>query len=193
MVRAILTAVAALSILADSAAGAQTTNTPPPPVPDHTAPDNGELPDICVADLRINAKIIVGRGRKKIRIQVDSGTCGEPQFSILTAAYATDSSKMDAIESENCRAYRTQIHQLPLARDRKSHGAATIKAVRAGPFTITDNSHLFELRSANGQKAAARWIRQTLVAVRPCWNNFRQDHTREVVNDLYRTLPMKPR
>jgi hypothetical protein len=167
MVRAILTAAAALSILADSAAGAQTANTPPPPAPDH-ARDEGQTADICITSIRIVARITVGQGRKKIEIMLGGDNCGGPEVSILTARYAADSSKSDAVEIENCPAYRAQINQLRLPRNHKSYEPATIKGVRAGPFTIANSTHLFELRSANGQKAAARWLRQTLAAVRPC-------------------------
>jgi len=63
-----------------------------------------------------------------------------------------------------------------------------MSGVQAGVFTINDMSDLFDLQTPEGRRAAARWMSETLTAVRPCWDNARDDRTHYVVDLLYDDL-----
>lgn len=189
-----LIGLAALSILVSPAVGAQTTK-PPPTATAQAVPDEGQSSDICAGARLLREKITVARGPRKMEILLGVGTCetGGSEISDMSVGYATDDSMADYVEAESCPAYRLQIAKLWSARKHNPHDFRTITNVRVGPFAILDWSDLFELRSSKGRVAAARWIHQTLALVRPCWNNFRDDHTRYVVGRLYTTLSMRRR
>jgi hypothetical protein len=67
-------------------------------------------------------------------------------------------------------------------------------AVEVGPFSITDRAGYFELQSPSGRRAAARWVRQMLAAVRPCWKwDAVDDDAPRFVHRLYAEIAVKPR
>ena len=190
MIRRILVAVAALVIFADREANAQTTNATTPTASDHSAPDPLAIGQVCITIRELHETITVGRGGKGIDIELGGGACERPgsRISDLSAGFSTNGGMEDIVEGENCPAFQTRIDKLWAARAHVQHGYGTITGVRAGPFTITDASDLFQLQSPEGRRAAARWIMQTLVAVRPCWDTIREDRTHYVVDLLYSDL-----
>jgi len=183
-----LAALAAIALLAATDSGEPPRSAPSSTSSDPTSP--GE--QICISVRRVREKITVGRGSKKMEITLGGGVCESPLLGIsdLTLDYAARDGMGDAVEAADCPAYRDQITKLFLS---SQHRSRAIGAVRAGPFQIAGMSKFFDLQSVNGRKWAAQWIRETLVAVRPCWNNFRQDQTLYVVGDLYPALGAKPR
>lgn len=187
MIRVSLIAVAVLLIIVSAPASAQTVNSQSASSSDQVAPDEGT---ICVSSRVLYERISIGRGPTKIEVSLGGGACEPPGSGIsdLAAKFAARNSMGDYVEADSCPIYRDRIARLWLARKHNPHGRRI--AVRAGQFFITDRKDLFELKSANGKKAAAQWIRRTLAAVRPCWNNFRDDHTRYVVDSLYASLRM---
>jgi hypothetical protein len=191
MVWRILLAMAALAIFADDDACAQAANATPPTAPDQTAPDQQNTVQECIMIRELHEKIVVGRSGKGIVLWLGGGACdlpGSSGISDLSAGFATNGGMEDIIEEENCPAFQTRINKLWAARQHTQHGYGTIPGVRAGPFTITDSSDLFDLKSPEGRRAAARWINQTLAAVRPCWDTVRDDRTHYVVDLLYGDL-----
>ena len=62
-----------------------------------------------------------------------------------------------------------------------------------GRYEIIDNVRLFDLANAKGRRETVEWIRDTLTAVQPCWNNFSEDRTRYVVDRLYTELDLPVR
>jgi hypothetical protein len=77
--------------------------------------------------------------------------------------------------------------QPSMKRERRLRGPHLMPvSVRAGPFTITDEAGYFELQSPKGRRAAARWVRQTLAAVRQCWDIA--DDSSHLVARLYADL-----
>jgi hypothetical protein len=183
-----LAALAAIALLSATGPGEPPGSAPSPTSSDLTPP--GE--QICMTVRRVREKIMVGRGSKKIEITLGGGVCESPLLGIsdLTLNYAARDGVGDVVEAADCPAYRDQITKLFLSSQHRSRG---IGEVHAGPFQIAGMSKFFDLQSVNGRKWAAQWIRDTLVAVRPCWNNFRQDQTLYVVGDLYPALGAKPR
>lgn len=185
-------------VLAVFGAGActQTTNAPsaPPPTstiaPDHTAAGHAEIDHVCVSIRLLREHILVGRRGEGIELDLGGGACEPPGSGIsdMSAAFAPSKDIGDAIEAESCPEFQARIARLWASRQHTRHGSDAESGVRAGPFTITDSSDLFELQSPEGRQAAAEWISQTLSAVRPCWDNFRQDHTHHVVDLLYGDL-----
>jgi len=64
--------------------------------------------------------------------------------------------------------------------------------VQVGPFSFTNWAGYFELESPKGRSAAEQWVRQTLIAVRPCWDTSDDDDARHLVDRLYADLALKP-
>ena len=187
MIRSSLTAVSVLLAFAGASASAQTANSRSASPSDRVAPDEGM---ICVMSRRVYERISIGRGPKKIEVSLGGGACEAAGSGIsdLAAKFAARDSMGDVVEADSCPIYRDRIARLWLARKHNPHSRRI--SVRAGQFVITDRKDLFELKSVNGKKAAAQWIRQTLAEVRPCLNNFRDDHTRYVIDSLYASLKM---
>jgi hypothetical protein len=170
--------LAVLPLFFGFAVSARTAEVPQPPSPIQVAPDDDAD---CIAIGYIYEKILVGRGRNRIEIDIGGGACG-PKFSDLSATSA-DGGNSDIVDLGSCPAYGHQIAKLTSVRP--AHRSHLVSRGHAGPFFINDSQKLFDLESAEGRMAAAQWISQTLVAVRPCWNNFRDDQTRYVVDNLY--------
>jgi hypothetical protein len=187
MTRRILAAVAALAIFANGEAKARTTNAPPATASDQAESNQAEVGQVCIAILEIHEQILVGRRGKGITIKLGGGACEPPGSGIsdLIVGFATPGGMEDFAE---CPAFQTRINKLWAGRPHTRRPYGSIHAVRAGPFTITDSSDLFQLQSPDGRQAAARWISQTLTAVRPCWNKVRQDQSHPVVDLLYSDL-----
>jgi hypothetical protein len=187
MVRRFLVAMAALALVVNGGARAQTTNATQPTASDPAAPDEVGAGQLCIAIREIHEQILVGRGGKGIGIELGGGACAPPGSGIsdISVGFATPGGMEDFAE---CPAFQTRIAKLWAARPHTRHGYGTIPAVRAGPFSITDSSDLFQLQSPEGRRAAARWINQTLAAARPCWNKVRQDQTHYVIDLLYSDL-----
>jgi hypothetical protein len=174
-----------IALSAAVSATAQTANTPLP-ADDDAEPKTGRN---CIAIALIRERVSVGRGRNKIELTLFGGACEPPGsgISALSASFATEDSNNDTVLADTCPAYRSQIDKLWSGREHLRR-SSNVRPVQAGPFLIADQSDLFELQNENGRRAAARWIRQTLSAIRPCWNNFRSDQTRSVVDRLYGML-----
>jgi hypothetical protein len=192
MVWRFLVAMAALALVVDGGARAQTTVATQPTVSHPAAPDQVEVGQVCIAIREIHEEILVGRRGKGIEIELGGGACEPPGSGIsdISVGFATPGGMEDFAE---CPAFQTRITKLWAARPHTRRGYGTIPIVRAGPFTVTDSSDLFQLQSPEGRRAAARWINQTLAAVRPCWNKVRQDQTHYVADlldsDLRRSAP----
>jgi hypothetical protein len=105
--------------------------------------------------------------------------------------YPANNVLMDVVSARDCPAYRAKIDELWSAKLSHIRPRPEPAQVQAGPFAIVDSDNLFDLKNTKGRQAAALWIRNTLAAVRPCWNTIRQDQTREVADDLYRRLSMR--
>jgi len=193
MFRQALTAIAIASISSGAIANAQSKYAPSTTIA--RSADPVQTPE-CIAIGYIRDKIIVGRGREKFEIDLDGGACEASPSGIsgLTVHIAMDDvGGDDAIEAESCPAYETQINKLWSARQHSAWSRGfSRRGIRTGPFVIFNGNNLFELKSAHGRKEAMQWVYETLAALRPCWNNFRDDHTRHVVDRLYAALAMKP-
>jgi hypothetical protein len=187
-----LVAAAAIALLSSANSGLPTMNGSSATTPNQIAPKDDQSDHICITVRRVRERIAIGRGVKKMDITLGGGVCESPLLGIsdLALDYATRDGMGDAVEAADCLAYRDQITKLFLS---PQHRSRPIGEVRVGPFQIAGLSKFFDLQSASGRKWAARWIRETLVAVQPCWNNFRQDQTQYVVGDLYSTLGVRPR
>jgi hypothetical protein len=186
-----LAIVATLGMLMGPSASAQTAAAPnPAQAADASASDDV----ICVSIARRLGTITVGRGDRRIDIMLMGGACEPPgsRISALWARYPADDSRLDVVSSDNCPAYREKIDELWAARPHDVPPRSTAIPVQAGPFAIVDSNDLFELRSSDGRREAAQWVRRTLEAVRPCWNTIRSDQTRDVVDDLYERLGIRP-
>lgn len=151
-----------------------------------TPEDNVKL---CILAAFSHGTIAIGHGEQRIEIELMGGACEPPGSGIssLWARYPENSSALDVVRANNCPAYKAKIDELWAAKRRHVRGQRPSKS-QVGPFVIHNSGDLFTLNNSKGRKAATRWIRDTLVEVRPCWNTFRDDQTREVVDDLYRRL-----
>ena len=179
----------ALAILAGSTSVAQS-QTAPPQSTTNTPAVLDDHDQICVTVRRVYETFTVQRGPKKMELTLGGGVCGPTANRItdLSLGYATREGMGDFVEAETCPAYRDQITQQWLSP--QPYTRSLSGSVKAGPFVIAGRSTLFDLQSSRGRRAAAKWIRETLIAVRPCWDNFRQDQTHYVVDDLYRALDL---
>lgn len=188
MLRYALTTVAFSGVLFGTAASAQSITEP--------SAIDAEFPNqICIAARRTVQTISIGRGRNRIEVSLGGGACEPPGSGIsdLWARFPADDSKLDAVLAKTCPAFQIEVSKLWSARPRRTRLLHPVNDVRVGPFVVAGRTDLFDLESARGRRAAAQWIRRMLAEVQPCWNNFREDRTREVVQRLYATLTMSPR
>lgn len=184
--RRILVAIAATCASAAIAANVQAQTGSPSPLQGLKAPETD-----CIAIAVPHGTITVGRGERRIEIRLIGGACERlgSGISMLFAIYpAADNSPLDVVSSRDCPSYQAKIDELWSAKPHHVRSRSTPAKVQAGPFAIVDTDDLFELKSSRGKRAAQIWLRQTLVAVRPCWNTIRDDQTRSVVDDLYKRL-----
>lgn len=189
MLRPLLLAITVSTFLS-SALNAQPFDSP------QSAPEIANPPEqTCVSIRRRHQTIMVGQGKSRIEVSLGGGACEPPGSGIsdLWARFPTDDSELDAVIAKSCPAYQTQINQLWLNRRHQVDPAKPYRDARAGSFVISGRNDLFDLESSEGRRSARHWIRQTLEEVRPCWNNFRDDRTRHVVDRLYRMLAMSAR
>jgi hypothetical protein len=195
MIRRMLMGMVALPSFAAAHALVQPTNPPASPSPIKAQPGGEQDKEICLPDRAKRVIITVGRGRRRIEMSLgggvyDDGRCGGNEIIDLFASPRMNLGLADVVEARSCPAYRRQLVKLPSERWRHPRPVATFAAISVGPFVIADRSHLFNLASQNDRRAAVRWLRQTLAAVKPCWNNFREDRKRRVVGRLYAALGM---
>jgi hypothetical protein len=143
--------------------------------------------DICVTPIRVLGVATLGSGQRSLEITLGQGVCpaSDPGISELGLRYSNDDVSGDAVSAEHCPALAERsalLHRLP---PRRSNLA---QARTAGRYRIAGMTQFFEMRTVAGRRAAARWLTGTLYAVRPCWNNFRQDREQKATGDLYRRL-----
>jgi hypothetical protein len=173
MVRHILTALVALSLLAGGVAGrAETTGQRPP-----TA-NNLQVNQECIALPRVLALITLGLpGPRQVTLDIDRDTACDGSNELGAwglGAYRgfLGGTDVDSINEESCPALAAYANRL-----RGSVSAyidiRTAAAVSVGPFILRDSGDLFHIRSRKDRRAAARWLRDTLEAVGPCWNRDR--------------------
>jgi hypothetical protein len=187
IVRQLLIVLAALALFAGADAKAQTINSTTSESSGGSRPDEPGIFICSMADDIILGKIVLGRpGQMELRLGGDWDRCVPGGWDWTFEATSASVEGEDFIDEEKCPAFRTQIDKLHTPRPPVPHGFDTAVAVRAGPFVITDWSDLFHLHRSKGRTAAARWVRQTLIAVRPCWNNVREDRKHPVVDRLYK-------
>jgi len=148
-----------------------------------------EIGAVCIDSYhRWGSIVIDAPGQKKLEFGIYRGwwACGdgkltEPTWSISTPLLRDgDSGPVDSVVEEHCPALRVQMDRL-LAMKRKAQtprpspkGFAVAGRLRAGR---DDFGPQFQLVDANPSGPIAKWIAQTRRAIRPCWNNFRQDKT----------------
>jgi len=181
-----LTAIAAICAFAATAASVQAQTGSPLPLQGLKAPETE-----CVAIAVPHGTIAVGRGVRRIEIRLIGGACEPPGsgISALFAIYpAADNSPLDVVSSRDCPSYQAKIDELWSAKPYHVRSRSTLANIQVGPFAIVDTGDLFELKSSQGKRAAQIWLREMLMAVRPCWNTIRDDQTRSVVDDLYKRL-----
>jgi hypothetical protein len=76
----------------------------------------------------------------------------------------------DYINQTDCPAlepYTNQLREPYLAKKRGGRAAT----VSVGPIVFRDEGGIFRLESEPDRQTSAKWLRQTLAAVRGCWNN----------------------
>ena len=187
--RKILAPIAAICALAATAANVQAQTGSPSPPQGREAPEGNEKE--CIAIAVPHGTITVGRGERRIEITLIGGAC-EPLGSGISALFAiypaADNSPLDVVSSRDCPSYQAKIDELWSAKPRHVRSRSAPAKVQVGPFAIVDTDDLFELKSSRGKRAAQIWLREMLMAVRPCWNTIRDDQTRSVVDDLYKRL-----
>ena len=125
----------------------------------------------CAGLGSIGMEISVGYSRPKaIKLKILGGsTCGD--YTRPSDIWASTDETQVEIRGDSCPAFVTQARKLRPSRPREMrwYGHGPMPAVQVGPFRITDWAGYFELRNPKGRRAAARWVRLTLAAVRPCW------------------------
>jgi hypothetical protein len=192
MVRSTLTAcLVALSLFAGIAARAQATNAAAPTGPAFEGPNDSVRE--CVTLGEVGATITVGRpGPRRIKLELEGGGCGE-----ATSPYGLSASGHRAqldVNNDGCPAFGAQAGKLQPSQQRELRPRGPHRppaTVHAGPFAITDFAGYFELRRPGGRRAAARRIRQTLAAVRPCWAwDATDDDAPRLVHRLYVEIAM---
>ncbi|MCW2362763.1 MULTISPECIES: hypothetical protein [Sphingobium] len=148
---------------------------------------------ICVSILVIEETLTVGRGPDQLKITMGRGACEpkEPGVSSLHVSSAIAEEGSDAVIGEFCPVFLTKIEQLWAGRAQHQNGGMN-KHVQTGPFRISGQSDLFSLHSSAGRREAIRWLKETLNAVRPCWNNFRDDRSLGAAVRLYDKLGLAP-
>jgi hypothetical protein len=145
---------------------------------------------------RILSEIVVRPiGSKSIKLEIGGGEnfCNAEGWDWDLSATSANLQVADFVEADTCPAYKNQIAKLHPAHPPTARQSNVLGSVRADRFVITDRHDLFNLHSRMGRRAAARWMLETLVAVRPCWDNFRDDHTRYVVDRLYADVGISAR
>jgi hypothetical protein len=199
MVRHSLTALmAALSLFGGAAAKAQTTNATPTASDDPAGPD-GTSVVACLPLLMVEAQIAVGRpGPKGMKLELDGPAgCGAGFTSPSWLTATGLDTRLEIGRGDDCPAFSTQAHKLRPSHEREMRLRGSLDrlspAVQVGPFNITDRAGYFELESLGGRRAAARWVRQMLAAVRPCWkwDDTDRDAPR-FVRRLYVEIATKP-
>ena len=177
---------ASISLFVGAAASAQTPTAGHPTRPD----DIGEV--LCAGEGLIGAEIDVGPpGPESIELGLDGGgTCGGFTSPSRLRASSPDSQARVV----NCPAFEAQADKLRPSRQRRMRwqGAGSVPAVQVGPFTVTDWAGYFELQSPQGRRGAERWARQTLAAVRPCWDTSDDLDARHLVDRLYAKIGQRP-
>lgn len=187
--RRILAVIAAICAFAATAANVQAQTGSPSPLQGLEVSEGQE--QICVSIAVPHGTITVGRGERRIEIRLIGGSCEPPGsgISALWAIYpAADNSPLDVVSSRDCPSYQAKIDELWSAKPRHVRSRSAPAKVQVGPYAIVDTDDLFELKSSRGKRAAQIWLRETLMAARPCWNTIRDDQTRNVVDDLYKRL-----
>ena len=177
-------------VSAGAPAVAQATGAPSPPAPVPVMPSAEGDEVICLSSRHQVESITFGHGPKRIEITLGGGTCEPPGLGIsdLWVRYPAEDQKLDVVSTRDCPALRQQVAILRLVEAQRLYGKT--RNIRAGLFVIDGGSGLFELRRKSGRVKAVHWVRQTLAAVRPCWNTVRNDRSRAVVDSLYRGLAM---
>jgi hypothetical protein len=157
-----------------------------PNTPDRSASINVDEV-LCAGESLVGAEATVGEpGPETITLRFDGGgTCGGyTPPSRLTASNANSETTV----RESCPAFRRQARELhpSAAREvRLRDDGSGDPSVKAGPFRITNWAGYFELDSAEGRSAAEKWMRQTLSAVRRCWDLSHDHDTPRLIDRLY--------
>jgi hypothetical protein len=190
--------LAALS-LSTGSAEAQTSNATTP-APSLSGSDSANVEECAGVGLG-GAHIVVGHiWARRLELDIDGGdTCGgfSSPFIVDVFLYHRQGEPRDFINRRaNCPAFNAQADKLRPHRkwdaETDRPDAAPVVTARAGAFTITDFAGFFQLGTAVGRRAAARWITQTLVAVRECWIVAEDPSSPPIVSGLYRELGMEP-
>jgi hypothetical protein len=173
-----------------------------PPASAHTsAADEVTLPRnvdevLCAGEGLVGADIAVGPpGPERIELSLESGdTCGKGYTSPsgLSAFTTIDASHIEV--RDRCLAFRRQAAKLRPSAERqvRLQGDGQMPSVQVGLFSLTNWAGYFELETPKGRNAAEQWVRQTLAAVRPCWDLSNDDDAPRLVDRLYADLALKP-
>lgn len=172
-------ALTALLTFSGSDLSGQTTSASSPPAGDGSVAETASGA-ICVSVLHRLAIVTTGKGKNKLEFVLGSGGCETRDVSVLTARYADDDSRAVAVYSHSCPAFQVQAAQLPSPKS-----ADTLEHARAGRYMVEDRWSLFNLKTSNGRKAAAQWLRQTIAVVRPCWSINTENDSESIVNAIY--------
>lgn len=150
------------------------------------------LGQICVSVANPHGTIALGQGDEQIDITLIGGACEPPGsgISMLWVRYPAGPSRLDVVTVKDCPKYQIKIDELWSAKPHHERTRNANSKVRVGSFWFSDPRDLFNLRNVEGRRAAAKWVRETLVAVGACWNTIREDQTLYVVDDLYRRLSL---
>jgi hypothetical protein len=160
---------------------------------DEPAPANEDptiIEAVCIQPLHTVGSIAVNdekRQRLLFRVERGSDDCKHWRWRLQSEPIEGRGS--DFAREETCPALRLQMKKLEaLARTRpelitspvlievQPKGFQVESVFTSGPFT----GKRFRLASTNPNGMLAKWTRQTLNALEPCWNNFGQDKTRSV-------------
>ena len=163
-----------------------------------TAPAAPPGEQVCLAIGVSHGTIFVDDGGQRIELALvggpSSGPCssGPSGIESLLVSYSEKpDAGSDVVLSEDCPSFEAQIDALWSKKAIHLRLDDLPSEVEIGPFAVSDTDDLFDLDSSSGRRGADRWIRETLGAVRSCWNTVRADTSYSVVDDLYQRLSIK--
>lgn len=148
----------------------------------------------CIGMMLIDETIVIGDGEAKKYLQMTrGGWCGISLKDTELSLNAEGQEGHWAISAKTCPEFLAQMEKLSEEHDRHPEAATGAamgqSAGRAGPFVFTYANDFFDLKSSPGRAYAEYWLRETLVAVRPCWRNS-VNKSPDAVKALYTGLAL---
>ena len=144
-----------------------------------------------------------GRRPRGAVLNVDGGSCGGQDvegppdgLSVVSYAPSGNGTEHEGTRVDDCPQFRPQALEVEASHQR---GLPVTRrgpqpAVRVGLLTITDRAGYFDLRQSEGRHQAVKWLRETLVAVRPCWEKAADNDLGDLksLNPFYLALGLRP-